>query len=1047
MRCMSTQAISSSSHQKNRFTTYFAYIYLFVSVFVGGLAFSRILFEWLFPNFLWLGRPYFALPFATTTAIITILVLQKFTIHYSQFTIHNSFLAFSPFLLNLLWLFKPTVDLVSSRLTFAATVWLTAVLLVRGWRLESRGWKWLGTLFVWAALAPVYLLTISQAVGAADTFEFQVVTPKLGIVHPTGYPLYLILGKIFTLLPLGTLAWRLNFASVVYALVAMGLLYLLLLRMLKRPLPAILGAVVTGLTVTFWSQAIIAEVYALHALIVMIALYLMAKIGDWNVILTQSYDQRSDRDAEERTINKSVPSAESLIIILAFVVGLGMTNHVTSVFLIPPAILTVLFTYHASRNTNHAIPLFKITYLLKLTAAFLVPLLLYAYLPLRWQAVNGDPMGFARFVDWVVAGRFQGALQLRAWLDDPTRYQIIGRLFLDNWGWFNLGLALFGFIILFIKNWRVALILFSIWFGYTFYTLNYYVPDLAVFVIPAQIIVGIYWAIAVAGLVIPAQIIAGIYWTIAAAGIDNWLPTAARLNKTQSLNLQSLIFTIIFVPTLLLAIANWGVNDQSTNDRLETWGRAVLHLPLTENGAILADGEKIAPLNYLQVAEGLRTDLDISVWPDEAAYRGQVDGRIADGQTVYLARQLPNLQSIYHLRAVGPLTEVSNYPITQLPNYSNSNLSFDEIELLGYELHPTATTENATAVTLYWQAQEPVTDVLHVYTRFNNYPSNDGQHPANNFYPTNAWKGDEIVSDYHELAHPILVAAETVELQVALAPPFADPSTLDWQTVAQVDLPATTILEDERPYRIQVGQNLIQTADFPTQSRPATTIPVTLSGYGEPSALTLALGQIFSTLNPVRNQETPEFTHFVTEIAMHTQTENGRYPLTLMSENQAICGWMQSVSESCELGEVEISGVALPETAVNFADKIALLNVDIPNTTLQPGGQLDLTLNWLALAEMTEDYTITVQVLDANDRLVGQTDSWPVQGTRPTSQWQAGETIADPFTLYLDGDMPAGEYRLLIGIYLLGNGRRLPIINEDGTVIDNKLLLPELNVK
>jgi hypothetical protein len=90
-----------------------------------------------------------------------------------------------------------------------------------------------------------------------------------------------------------------------------------------------------------------------------------------------------------------------------------------------------------------------------------------------------------RFVDWVVAGRFQGALQLRAWLDDPTRYQIIGRLFLDNWGWFNLGLALLGFVVLLVKNWRVALILFTLWFGYTFYTLNYYVPDLAVFVIRA----------------------------------------------------------------------------------------------------------------------------------------------------------------------------------------------------------------------------------------------------------------------------------------------------------------------------------------------------------------------------------------------------------------------------------------------------------------------------------------------------------------------------------------------------------------------------------
>ncbi|MCZ7666312.1 MAG: DUF2723 domain-containing protein [Chloroflexi bacterium] len=66
----------------------------------------------------------------------------------------------------------------------------------------------MGILFVLAALLPIYLLTMPAAVGQADTFEFQVVVPQLGIAHPTGYPLYLLLGKLFTLLPLGTVAWR-----------------------------------------------------------------------------------------------------------------------------------------------------------------------------------------------------------------------------------------------------------------------------------------------------------------------------------------------------------------------------------------------------------------------------------------------------------------------------------------------------------------------------------------------------------------------------------------------------------------------------------------------------------------------------------------------------------------------------------------------------------------------------------------------------------------------------------------------------------------------
>ncbi|MBK9054282.1 MAG: DUF2723 domain-containing protein [Chloroflexi bacterium] len=73
----------------------------------------------------------------------------------------------------------------------------------------------------------LYLLTLGRTVGKADTFEFQVVAPQLGIAHPTGYPLYLLLGKLWTLIPIGSVAWRLNLGTALYAAAAAGLLYLL----------------------------------------------------------------------------------------------------------------------------------------------------------------------------------------------------------------------------------------------------------------------------------------------------------------------------------------------------------------------------------------------------------------------------------------------------------------------------------------------------------------------------------------------------------------------------------------------------------------------------------------------------------------------------------------------------------------------------------------------------------------------------------------------------------------------------------------------------
>jgi hypothetical protein len=95
---------------------------------------------------------------------------------------------------------------------------------------------------------------------------------------------------------------------------------------------------------------------------------------------------------------------------------------------------------------------------------------------------------------------------------------------------------------------------------------------------------------------------------------------------------------------------------------------------------------------------------------------------------------------------------------------------------------------------------------------------------------------------------------------------------------------------------------------------------------------------------------------------------------------------------------------------------------------------------------MEEDYTVFVQVLDANDRIVGQVDSWPLHGTLPTSQWKLGETIDDPYPVQLTDDLPPGTYRLNIGWYLLETLRRIPVLDHNGLAVDDKAVVPGLTV-
>ncbi len=985
------------------------YALRFAFLFLLGLATSRLLYEWIFPHWLEMARPFptLLLSFFLASALLALCRITLPTLPT---------LLLSPLLLNLIYLFDPAVNLTQSRFLFFASLWLTAVLISHHYHI-IRLFPWFGLTFILAGLLPVYLLTMPHTVGRADTFEFQVVAPQLAIAHPTGYPLYLLLAKLFTFVPISSVAWRINLASAVFALAALTIIYLIILQLDYQPIPALLGAIAIGLTPTFWSQAIEAEVYALQALITAVSLWFILEIGEWRVA-----------SGEWR-----------FALILAAIIGLGLTNHLTTLFLIPAATLAFLFTLYKYGPPLAAYRLLITdSWLLpKLLLATITPLALYAYLPIRWAATNEDRMGFGRFVEWVIGGRFQGALQWSAWRTDFTRYEVVGRLFLDNWETFNLILAGIGLGYLLYRRWRTAVLLFITWFGFSFYALSYYVPDISVFLIPSQIIIGIYWAAGVMGVL----------------DISKWaIERVEIMNLRLSFTLQSPVSSLLFVSILLLAIAHWPQLDRSAEDGLTQWGTAVLNLPLAQNAAILADSEKIAPLYYLQQAEGVRPDLDIMVLPDEAAYRAQLNGRIAH-QTIYLARFLPGLEGIYHLRSVGPLTEVSPKPLTQLPGQATpTERNFGEIDLIGYEVGKTFES-GKTAVTLYWQANQTITQPQHIYLRWANTSiTTSGQHPANNNYPTNAWQVGEIVPDFHLVLNPISTGPQQRALQVALAPPFTPVSQLNWKIVDVIDILAHDQITNLRPYRIQINSSTISGMQFSPTVRPQTPLDLTIVGFGRPEEIRYELSATPPQPVPIQKYRLtidnypPFLDPYIAQTALDTNSDNDRYHLIAHSENGAICGWLQPATTSCNLGQIEISGIPLAANATNYDDKIALLTLDLPQTQLQAGGQLPLTLTWQSLSRTNKDYTIFIQILDAQDQIVGQIDAWPLQGTLPTSQWDAGEIITDPYVIQLSNNLPSGNYRLLIGWYLLADASRLSVLNSVGNPIDDKLVIPDLFV-
>jgi len=228
--------------------------------------------------------------------------------------------------------------------------------------------------------ALLYGWTAAPTVGEFDSPELTAAAWHLGVAHPTGYPLYTLLGHAFThLWSLGDAAWRLNLLSALLGGAAVGVLFAVSRRLCGDARAACGAVALFALSPTFWSQSTLAEVYTLHALLT---------AGVWLCWLR--FDE--------------VPSRARLAA-LAAMVGLSLTNHLMTLLLLPALSLGVL-----ARAWPSFSQWLRPAMLLPVLGAGLAPLLIYLYLPWaasRDPAVNwGDPTSWPRFLFHVTGAQY-----------------------------------------------------------------------------------------------------------------------------------------------------------------------------------------------------------------------------------------------------------------------------------------------------------------------------------------------------------------------------------------------------------------------------------------------------------------------------------------------------------------------------------------------------------------------------------------------------------------------------------------------------------------
>ena len=452
----------------------------------------------------------------------------------------------------------------------------------------------------------VYSWTLAPTVTLTDSGELIVAAYGLGVAHPPGTPLWVMLAHLASLVPVGNVAVRINFSSAVFAALACAMLTLVVAELVTASCfvaprrrnnpsrqgsniassnaggllifaPAIGAGLLMAFSRTLWSYATITEVYTLNALLILLVFFLVVR---WRRRIIET---RTDSNAAVATHDTSIYAA-------AFVFGLAMGVHHVTVALTLPAIAVVVYRteglkFFTSRRLLYAA-------LISITALILV----YSYLPWgasRSPAMNwGNPRSLQE-IWWHITGRQYRVFFSFSPAAMGAQFIEFCRIAFREFGFAWLPLALFlagaGLASAYKRDRTAFWFLLLTVLADLAYALSYEIAeDKDAYYLPAFISIAIG-----AGL--------GIHWLIQLAASRRspiWTPSVAAA-------------TAIVLTSATAFAANWPFNNRRhyfiADDYVEN-----LFSTIAPNGLMLTQDWQVAsPMLYAQEIEHRRSDVKV----------------------------------------------------------------------------------------------------------------------------------------------------------------------------------------------------------------------------------------------------------------------------------------------------------------------------------------------------------------------------------------------------------------------------------------------------
>ena len=399
----------------------------------------------------------------------------------------------------------------------------------------------------------LYARTLAPGVLPWDSGEFQILAYQVGIAHNTGYPVYILLAKLFiTLVPVGSIAYRVNLFSAFMGALTIAGVYLSAKLLSKSTWAALVGALALTVSYTLWSQSVIAEVYSPGAAFLAVV---------WLLVLVWY-----------KTGNKRALFAAGVC------GGLGLGVH-GNLSIVAPAIgVFLLLNWKRWKELwRPALLGALLGAVLYLIAFFMVDLhappaniFNAGYGPARsaWGLSESDVQSpFKRIWFNLSAVQWRGSIFSNPKSDTPknaSKYiHGLGREFSS----LILGLALIGMIFLLIRDWRAGILFITAFLAHWMFYFNYGVGDQYVFFIPSYMWLAMLASVAMGGLA----------WVV---GRVPSRPVQISLNTI-------LMLTILYIGVLPILTPHWKAVQQGK-------------LPFLSNPSYIVDSS--FNLSYKQVS-------------------------------------------------------------------------------------------------------------------------------------------------------------------------------------------------------------------------------------------------------------------------------------------------------------------------------------------------------------------------------------------------------------------------------------------------------------